>query len=515
MPNPNWTSSSLSFPAAMAVLRRRRWWLLLPLVGGWLAVVSLRTVLPAQYQSQALLLIEQQSVPQTYVQPNVTFNADRLLQSLGQQVLSHDRLAQVVRQHHLYPGLQARQGLDAAILKLRKAISIQPVSLNSLPHPLQGDWSAITIGFEAQTPALAQAVANDLTTMFIQDNLQATQQASAQTTTFLDQQLEQASAQLQQARQRVQTYERAHLGTLPGQTQVNLAMAMSLQSELASSTAALNRTQQEIASDRGLLAQAQTPAEQKKQQQLADLQTQLQQLHSRYTSRYPAVVALQQQIAALQKPAPAAAAAPGAHAAPAPGTDGDSLTLTQIRSQLQADEGLLPRQQKQVSALNRELQQYQHRLSLAPLPAAHLAGLQAQEQQAAAAYQSLLGKRNASQMASQLEAQQGGAQFRLLDAPALPQKPVSPKPGVLSVLGLACGLILGLGASAAAELSQDRLRTEAEIVALGLTPILARVPSLHSRRERNRKRLRARLEWAAGVVLVLVLVAGNIWMLRG
>lgn len=507
------STSTVSVQAAWAVLRRRRWWLLLPLLGGWAAVVSLRYVLPAQYQSQALLLIEQQSVPHTFVQPNVTFNADQMLQSLGQQVLSHDRLAQVVRQYHLYPALEARQGLDAAILKLRKAISIQPVSLASLPHPQKGDWSAITIAFQAPSPALAQSVANDLTTLFIQDNLQATQQASAQTTSFLDQQVQQAAARLQQARTQVQSFEHAHLGTLPGQTQTNLAMTMSLQTELASSLAAVNSTKQEIASDRVLLAQAPTPAQQAQQQQLAALEAQLQQLRSRYTDRYPAVVALQRQIVSLQR-SPHGVAAAGASSSSAPAAQ-SSLALSRVRSQLQADEALLPEQEKQVSALRREIGEYQRRLSLAPLPATQLASLQAQEQAAAAAYQELLGKRNASQMASQLEAQQGGAQFRLLDAPALPQKPISPKPGVLSVLGVAVGLILGLAISAAAELLQDRIGGEAEIVALGLTPILARVPSLRSHREIRRRRWRARVEWMAASSLLLVLIVGNVWMLRG
>ncbi|TAN21964.1 MAG: hypothetical protein EPN33_09930 [Acidobacteria bacterium] len=503
----------MSVQAVGAIFRRRRWWLLLPLLCGWAAVASLRYVLPAQYQSQALLLIEQQSVPHTYVQPNVTFNADQMLQSLGQQVLSHDRLAQVVRQYHLYPAVEARQGLDAAILKLRKAISIQPVSLASLPHPQSGDWSAITIAFQAPSPALAQAVANDLTTLFIQDNLQATQQASAQTTSFLDQQVQQAAAQLQQTRAQVQSFEHAHLGTLPGQTQTNLAMAMSLQTELASSLAAIHSTKQEIASDRALLAQAPTPAQQAQQQQLAALEAQLQQLRSRYTDRYPAVVALQQQIVALQhSPHPAAAAGASGSSIPAAQS---SLALSQVRSQLQADEALLPEQQKQVSALRREAGEYQRRLSLAPLPATQLASLQGQEQLAVTAYQDLLGKRNASQMASQLEAQQGGAQFRLLDAPALPQKPISPKPGVLSLLGVVVGLILGLAVSAAAELLQDRIRGEAEIVALGLTPILARVPSLRSLSEMRRRRWQSRFEWAAGAALLLVLIAGNVWMLRG
>jgi len=499
------------WPAVRALLVRRRWWLLLPLLAGWLGVVSLHWLLAPSYESQALLLVEQQSVPQSYVQSNVTFDAGQLLERMGLQVLSRDRLAQVVRQYHLYPAVQQRQGMDAAIQKLEKQITIEPVSLASLPNPPPGDWSGIRIAYTAPTPELAQAVDNDLTTSFIQENLRATQQASAQTTAFLQQQLQQAAAPLQQAQAQVQNYERSHMGTLPGQEQANLAMLMNQQSALAASVAARDQTQREIATDRGLLAQAPTPEQAQMQQQLAALQSQLSTMRSHYTDRYPGVVQLQQQIGALRSKLRA-----GSGPRPAGAADGADGTLeaSQVRSQLEADEALLPQLQQQVTGLQKQVQSYQHRLALAPLPAAQLASLQAQEQQAETSYQALLTKLNDSQMASQLEAQQGGAQFSLVNAPELPRTPIGPDPVLLSVLGLGLGLVLGLGASAAAELMQDRIGGEADVLALGLTPILVRIPALRSGEEWARRRRRAGWEWAAAAALVIVLIAGNLWLLR-
>ena len=500
------------WPTIRALLIRRRWWLLLPLLMGWLCVVSLYWLLPPSYESQALLLVEQQSVPQTYVQPNVTFNAGQLLQSMGLQVLSRDRLAQVVRQYHLYPDVQQRLGMDAAIEKLQKQITIEPVSLTSLPNPPPGDWSAIRIAFAASTPKLAQEVDNDLTTSFIQENLRATQQASAQTTTFLQQQLQQAAAPLQQAQQQVQNYERDHMGMLPGEEQANLAIMMNQQSALAATLATRNRIQLEIASDRALLANAPTPEQAQMQQDLTSLQSQLSTMRSHYTDRYPGVVLLEQQIASLQGKLRAGS---GPHtAAAAADNAGGTLQLSQVRSQMEADQALLPQIEQQVTALQKQVQSYQHRLALAPPAAAQLAGLQAQQQQAEANYQALLTKLNDSQMASQLEAQQGGAQFSLVNAPDLPLTPSGPDPAVLSVLGLALGLVLGLGASALAELTQDRIGGETDVVALGLTPVLARIPALRSAAERARLRRRAGWEWVAAAALVLVLIAGNLWLLR-
>lgn len=511
MPLSDKFTSRDGWPAVRALLVRRRWWLLLPLLAGWLGVVSLHWLLPSNYESQALLLVEQQSVPQSYVQSNVTFNAAQLLQSMGLQVLSRDRLAQVVRQYHLYPAVQQEKGMDAAIQKLQKQITIEPVSLTSLPNPPPGDWSAIRIAFDAPTPELAQAVDNDLTTSFIQENLRATQQASAQTTTFLQQQLQQAAAQLQQAQAQVQSYERGHMGTLPGQEQANLALLMNQQSALAASLATRDRMKLEIAADQALLAHAPTPEQAQMQQDLASLQSQLQAMRSHYTDRYPGVATLQQHIAALQSQLQAGSAPHTTEAA-----DGASgtLELSQVRSRMEADQALLPQLQQQVTGLQKQVQRYQQRLALAPLPAAQLAGLQAQEQQAETSYQALLTKLNDSQMASQLEAQQGGAQFSLVNAPELPRMPMGPDPAVLGLLGLGLGLVLGLGASAAAELMQDRIGGEADVMTLGLTPVLARIPALRSTAEWARQRRRAGWEWAAAVALVMALIAGNLWLLR-
>ncbi|MGH9478042.1 MAG: GumC family protein [Terriglobales bacterium] len=497
-------SARTSGPELHALLIRRRWWFLLPLLAGWLAVVSLRWVLPPDYQSQSLLLMQRQAVPTVYVQPNVTFNPDQMLQSMGLEVLSRDRLAQVVREHNLYPALQRSRGMDAAIAELQQQIAIAPVDLASLPHPPAGDWSAVSIAYTAPTPALAQVVDNDLTTSFIQQNLRATQQASSDTTSFLKQQLQQASDALGQAQLAVENFERGHLGSLPGQGPANLALVMNLQTEASAGLSALNHTQQEIATDRALVTHAPTPGDLDRQQQLQTLEAQLSQMRSRYTERYPGIVSLQQQIAVLQ-------AKQAAHPV---GEAGNSLALAQANSQLQADEALLPQQQKQVAQLNRDLGRYQQRLTGAPLPASQLAALETTEQQAQVAYQSLLGKWNSSRMASELAAQQGGAQFQLVNAPSWPREPSWPKPSELSLLGLLVGACLGLGACVVGECIDDRIATEGDLAVVGLAPVLIRVPRLCSARQRKRQQFRALVQWVAVSVALLLLLAGNLWLWR-
>ena len=57
-----------------AIVRRRRWWLLLPAFLCWALVWSVSWLLPTVYRSEAVILVEQQKVPAQYVVPNVTIS---------------------------------------------------------------------------------------------------------------------------------------------------------------------------------------------------------------------------------------------------------------------------------------------------------------------------------------------------------------------------------------------------------------------------------------------------------
>src|ERR1700726_223506 len=85
-----------------AIAIRRRWWILLPLFLCWATVWSAGWLLPTTYQSDALILVEQQRVPEQYVVPNVAVGLQNRLQSMTQQILSRTRLQATIDRFHLY-----------------------------------------------------------------------------------------------------------------------------------------------------------------------------------------------------------------------------------------------------------------------------------------------------------------------------------------------------------------------------------------------------------------------------
>src|SRR6202166_1550637 len=213
---------------AMAV--RRRWFILIPAFACWAIAWAASWLVPSIYQSDALILVEQQKVPEQYVVPNVSVNLQDRLQSMTQQILSRTRLQATVNRFHLYE--TRRQGLFARaedpIEQMRTDIKIELVEAPG--HP--GQLTAFKIRYTSGSPQLAQQVNSELTSLFIDENLKSQQQLSESTTAFLESQLVTAQTKLEEQEAKVRAFKSAHFGNLPSQVETNVQILTGLQAQL-------------------------------------------------------------------------------------------------------------------------------------------------------------------------------------------------------------------------------------------------------------------------------------------
>ncbi len=70
------------------VLRRRWWLILLPFVFGTAAGVLAHRRLPAEYQSETVIMVIPQRIPDSYVKSTVSTNVEDRLRSVSEQILS-------------------------------------------------------------------------------------------------------------------------------------------------------------------------------------------------------------------------------------------------------------------------------------------------------------------------------------------------------------------------------------------------------------------------------------------
>lgn len=155
--------------------------------------------------------------------------------------------------------------------------------------------------------------------------------------------------------------------------------------------------------------------------------------------------------------------------------------------------------------LDAQIEAYQQRLNLAPEREQELAEITRDHEQSLADYQSLLARRNQSEVATNLEKRQEGEQFRMIDPPSLPQKPYWPNRLLFSLGGMGLGLVLGIAAVVLIELAEPRIFRQEELRELVDGPMLFSVPALPTDLERRRARIRGILE-AVAVAIIAILM---------
>ena len=513
----------IAFEDYLKILKRRRWWLLLPFFLGWAVVWSLSWVLPPTYRSETVILVERQKVPEQYVVPNVAVDLQERLQSMTQQILSRTRLEKIIEELHLYPNERARLGPDQVVDKMRNDIAIDLVEA---PNK-KGELTAFKISYAAANPKLAQQVTSELTSLFIDENLRARQQQSESTTSFLQAQLADARKDLDEQEGQLKEYKTEYLGQLPEQLQSNVQILSGLQGQLSAAQQALHQAEQQkiyldsMASNyRSLASTVGTDGNtaQSTEDQLLKLRAQLADYSSRYTDNYPDVIHLKEQIAKLEKMQKADAAKAAKDAAanngdPHPTTFSQLQAMSpimQIQGQIKANDVEIQNRQAQVDQLQKQVDAYSGRLNLTPLREQQLSDLTRNHQQALDNYQSLLAKEMQSELATNLEKRQEGEQFSIIDPPSLALQPDSPNRFTFSILGLAAGLVLAIGLTVSLEFVQDRIKGEKEAATLLGVPILAGIPLVRSKRQIRLQKRRAILEGLAAVALLAIVIAGNI-----
>jgi polysaccharide biosynthesis transport protein len=516
-----------------AMARRRRWWLLLPLFLCWAAVWAGSWLLPTSYQSEAQIVVEQQKVPEYYVQPNVTANLQERLQTMTQQVLSRTRLQATIDSFRLYPpphGLARLLQAPDPVDQMRRDIKIEPVQPPGQPANL----TAFKIYYSGDTPQRAQQVNSHLATLFIDENLKAEEQSSESTTSFLESKLAEARARLQEQEAQVRAFEATHMDVLPSQMPSNVQILSSLQTELENNHRELDSANQQKLYLESQLQQLESAkaalgsengasSPEALEQELLELRHRLADLSAKYTDQHPEIIALKNKIAEtekLKKQLESEVAADQTQTPPAKpdnstllnGSKGNtSSVMMTLTSQLKANALQIQNYQRREKSLQSEIATYQERIRLTPQTDQELQEISRGYEESKTNYNSLLQKQDQSKLATSLAQRQQGAQFRVLDPPSLPDKPATPNHLMLSLAGLGLGAVLGVLLVAMVELTNRRVRHEKELADLVPARVLVCVPHLAIPGEARLEAASRRLEMIAAVAILALIVVGNFY----
>ncbi|MBV9180872.1 MAG: hypothetical protein JO356_06135 [Acidobacteria bacterium] len=526
------TSASFDLPYYWGMIGRRYLQFVVAFFAGWLAVWGSSWLLPPHYKSGTLILVEQPTMPKDYVTPNISDDLQARLQSITQQILSRTRLLHIIDELSLYSGVHGPITADDKVERMRKDIAIE------LVRDVQNKITAFNIFYSARDPHVAQRVTRELTNLFINENLEARQQQSEDTTKFLEGQLANARQNLAEQEMAIRQFRMQHVGELPTQLTTNLQILGGLQSQLQIEEDALNSAKQQHVYLETLQNQYRTllsahggqtgtqmglPAV---EQELDRLKSELADISARYTQDHPDVRKLKDQIANTEKireqivadiKTQSKSQAHGSLDKLQEDVDlNQSSPMAQIQSQLQANHIEIKNREEAVEGLRKKVNDYQARLNQEPIREQQLADLTRGYDQSKATYDELLKKKNESAMATSMELLQQGERFRILDPPSLPVKPDFPNRLMFCGLGLGAGLLVGIAVIALLEALDDRLYSERELKELLPASLIFEIPMISSTYDAQVARRRMFMQWVATAIVVATIMIGSaVSYLRG
>jgi polysaccharide biosynthesis transport protein len=509
MNSPNTELSLAQVLEYLQAIRRDKWWVYLMTVGMTLLAFIGIALLPNRFKATTTVEVDPQKVPEQFVSELVRVSPLDRLQTISQEVLSETRLQKVIDQWNLYAQLRQTSTTDAVIEQMRSDIEIEVKQSG-------GGLAIFSITYQGKDPAIVAKVTNQLAADFIDWNLKSREQHAVGTTEFLNSQLQEAKKALEEQENNLRQYKMSHLGELPQQQEAILHAQSGLQAELQANVGSLSRLDQErltltqqpesVTMTGGILQPVSERA--RLEMEKRQLETQLSELRRRYTDEFPEVKELIRRLSRVNEIMRALPADQTAEVSSATKQSAAGLRLEAIAREMQR----LKEEQKRIQA---QIAIYQAKVEAIPRREQEMIDLTRNYDISKARYESLLGKSYAADLSNELDSQQKGERFIVLDPARVPERPFKPNRRKLMALSFVMSFFCAIGVVVVKEYLDPRVKTEREIRVAYPEPIplLAAIPLIQSPLERRRL-----LQFAAFCVSVSILgigaVAALLWRMH-
>jgi polysaccharide chain length determinant protein (PEP-CTERM system associated) len=538
--NTSDTSRGIGLASILETVRRRWTLALLPFLFLLAAAISLAMFLPSLWTARATILVDRQQIPESFVKSTITSDLEARLLTLSQEILSAPRLIRIIEDHDLYPEVRRTKGPDEAVERMRRDIKIDFQSDDRdrrNPRTI-----AFSVAYRTTNPHAAMTVANQLASLYVDENVRYRERHAVSTSEFLETQLRDVRGRLQNQERRITEFKERHMGELPEQREANLRTLDRLQQQLQNAQENLRRANErrqlltqtlaEIDQSSGVSASGgggpnPSPTE-AAAARLSVVKQELAQMQTRYSDRYPDVIALKEQVRVLEdKLAADKAAADKVSAAPRTTTAKGDAAPPATRSgkelrpvpQSSYVQGLMQQVDQatveaktsadEINGLRSQIALYQRRIENTPRSEQELAMITRDYETTRELFRSLLSKRGEAEIAADLEQRQKGEHFRIIEPASLPDRTAGPNRLRLLLIGLVLAVGAGGIAVVLAEHVDTSYRSVEEVRGSAPVPVLSTIPRIVTERDRRRTLRQRRLSTAAVAVGLLAVIGSS------
>jgi len=514
----------------------------------FLAAFVTAIALPPIYKSEALIRIDDQEIPEGFVQPTMPDFVEQRIGKINQKVLSRPRLKEIAEDLNLYSSGNNQIEVSEVIEKFRENIHMETIvsEMQSKPGGKTLSFTlAFNLSYEGRDPETVQRVTDKLANLYIEEDIKRKENVMSATNDFLKAELERLKVDIDHQEKKISEFKQKHLRELPTEVRTNIQMIARLEREADKTNMQLRGLHEKklylesqltnieplspivIEGDRistnpnqrlkelniqltkmKSIYSEKHPDIKKIKREIQQLETQVQSsdnavekikmlrhmenelvsLESELGPKHPDVIELKKKIAVLSKEA-------------------NNLTTESAKmkiSEEKPDNPLYINLMTQINAINVEIQavkedeqniiksieEYQGRIEKAPNIEQELSSLTRDYEASKDKYQEILNKLMSTQVARNVEGMQRGERFIIASPAYLPTKPFKPNRFVILLVGFIIATGISFIIAAFQESMDDTIKTADELRQLTPAPVLASISYITSDREKNVRKLK-------------------------
>lgn len=526
-----------------------------------LAIAALIAFLwPPTWRSTGTILIEQQEVPSELIRSTISSYADQRIQVIQQQVMTTENLMRLIQKYDLYARQRRTESREKVLKRMEEDVQFHMISADVI-DPRTGSPTkatiAFSVGYSSRQPEIASKVANELVSLYLEQNLASRRQKTEDAADFLSSESDRLGKRIEELQGQIATFKQQHLGELPEEAQVNQAQLTRADDELRDIDARARSLDQQVTYLDGQLAQLNptsqvytstgervlSPADRLKflrteyarlsgiyspdhpdvvrtrreiesleqsvgqgvdgndlQRQLDDANLKLASARKQYSAEHPDVKRLERLVASLQQQLGEAAKAPAA----APVGKPDNPAYIQVNAQREAAVAERASLGTKRGELRARIADIEKRIASSPAVERDYLGMMRELDNDQIQYRVVSQKLSEADASRNLETERKGERMTLIEPPVTPTEPVSPNRAVILVLGL----VLAAGGAVGAALGLDGLdgtvRSPRDLATLLAVPPLAVVPVIETAADRKGTSRRRWLAWVLAFVGLVV-----------
>lgn len=550
----------------LSVLKRRKFEIIIPAVIVFVIALLVAFALPAKYQSKATILIEEQGIPKDFVKSTITSYAAQQVQVISQRILTVENITTIVNKFGLYQESDSNKRVPFTELAkvFRGNMNLDLVSADVI-DPRSGRPTeatiAFTLAFDAESPSTAQKVTNELVTLFLNENLRTRTSQAASTSKFLTTEAGLLNKELTALEVELADFKKQNEGSLPELYQFNLSTLertqrevsevkfrlqelekrkielsaqvaqispsapvvlpsgevvlsdmerlKALQSEYRTKAAIykdthpdvsrLKRELQSLQSELGVDANAEELKRQLQQEnnKLAELKEKYKDSHFEVKNSQRVIAQLKSDISQAQRNTSSDVSTP------APDNPAYVLLDTQLKASIAEMRSLNGKK----AELQQKISKYEGLLLKAPDVEKEYQSLLRDYNNATAKYQDIKAKQREASVSENLEVEQMGERFTLIEPPALPLAPESPNRPVIVLLGLILAGASGFGITLLRETLDDSIHGARELaLAMGGQAPLVVIPYIENSDDLERNKSTIKFSFIAAISLGILFV---------